>query len=93
MIPNELKNLVTNTEDENKKQEAYKLKNGKCLQVKRKTLGDMNTYTHEYVQAHGDVGYQIFFEKELGGKLYRKSIGFGPESESRTQDWVEVEND
>ena len=59
-------------------------------QVKQYKDGKFTIEVHEYSGPLGD-GYQLFMTKKDGSITLRKSIGYGPEKESRTHDWLVVD--
>jgi hypothetical protein len=48
---------------------------------------------HEYYTPNKSIGYVVFFYKTDDGKDYKKSVGYGEESENRTMDWFEIINE
>lgn len=48
---------------------------------------------HQYTNPNHDHGYSVIFRRTYYNKDYTRTVGYGPEANSRTQDWVEVIND
>ena len=59
-------------------------------QVKPYKDGKFLVEIHEYSGPQGD-GFQVFMTKKDGSTTLRKSIGYGPEKESRTHEWLIVD--
>jgi len=59
-----------------------------------KTAGDDFDYeVHEYKTSEGDVGYKVILYKTDDDKEYIKTVGYGVDAESLTNDWREIINE
>lgn len=56
------------------------LKDGKHKRQERHDKDGISYETIEYVTSSGEIGYQVI----ITGDTFIKSVGYGPESESRT---------
>lgn len=74
---------------ETKYSQDAKAKGEKYEQVLRKSDGAFEVEVHEYVTPDKTPGYQKIIRQTKDAKVYRKSVGVGPESTVRTYDWVE----
>lgn len=69
------------------KQSKHKLSNGKYLQEKEKTKGNITSRTDVYDGPNG-VGYRTTLIKRKGKKVYKKVIGKG--AETKTHGWIDI---
>lgn len=65
---------------------------GRYTQIHRTQDADGDYEVHEYQSPLGK-GYQIFIYKEDVDGKYFMSVGYGPESVSRTWNWQEITDD
>ncbi len=71
-------------------QSAFRSTVGKYQQFK-KDEWNPNTVVDEYVTPNGTPGYQVTETEDRVDGKYKRSYGSGPESKSRSYDWILVE--
>ena len=69
-------------------QAAYVLTNGKYKQEQVVDTGTLTYEVHEYVSNKG-IGFTCIFKADG----FIKTVGFGTESDSRSNDWTEIIED
>lgn len=74
-------------------QTSFVASNNKYKQIKSVEDDGVTKEVIEYVCPDKSVGYQVILKMIKDEKNYVKSIGYGPEAESRTFDWTEIKED
>ena len=85
-VPTTMTELEKFNEVKTNQDEFIKI-NRKYKYSKRQQNNGLDYQVTEYLTPNGEVGFNVLFFKTENGKRYFKSIGFGPEGESRTFDW------
>ena len=85
----EIENLIDDIKNE---QIDCVISNGKYKQIALAKTETMTYEVHEYVSNIG-IGFTCIFRATEDEIDYIKTVGFGVESDSRTNDWQEVIED